>query len=204
MEEDIHNYKRRLKLAIEHLGSSPISERNKELIIKFHSECLSQGIKPGRIQKYIYTLKKIAGWLKRDFDNSAIDDKKSVVAEIESSSFKDWTKYDYKVCLKKFYRWLKNDKNPNETAWIRTPDIKNKKLPEDLLTEEDIKKLIDSASHPRDKALISVLYETGCRVSELASIKIKNITFDKYGAQITMHGKTGYIVKFLNNRKLEF
>jgi integrase/recombinase XerD len=192
MGEDIHNFKRKLELAIKHLGSSPISERNKELIIKFHFECLSQGIKPGRIQKYVYNLRAIATWLKKDFDDSTIEDIKNIVAEIEGSTYKDWTKHDYKVCLKKFYRWLKNEKDPKEIEWIKISNIKNKKLPEDLLTEDDIKKLIDSASHPRDKALISVLYETGCRVGELASIKIKNITFDKYGAQITMHGKTGY------------
>lgn len=192
MGEDIHNYKRRLEFAIEHLGISAISERNKELIIKFHFECLSQGIKPGRIQKYIYTLKKIAGWLKKDFEVSTIEDLKTVVAEIEKSPFTDWTKYDYKVCLKKFYKWLKNDKNPKETEWIKIRNVKNKKLPDDLLTEADIKKLIDAASHPRDKALISVLYETGCRVGELAAMKIKNIAFDKYGAQIIVHGKTGY------------
>ncbi len=192
MEEDIHNYKRKLELALKLLNDSQISERNKELILKFHSECLSQGIKPGRIQKYIYTLRRIASWLRKDFDNSTTEDIKNIVAEVEKTSFKDWTKHDYKVCLKKFYRWLRNDKNPKEIEWIKTPNFKNKKLPEDLLTEDDIKRLIDSAPNPRDKALISVLYETGCRVGELASIKIKNITFDKYGAQITMHGKTGY------------
>ncbi len=192
MGEDIHNYERKLELSLKHLANSSISERNKELVIKFHSDCLCQGIKPGRIQKYIYSLRRIAVWLNKDFDNCSIDDLKIVVSEIEKTSFKDWTKHDYKVCLKKFYRWLRNDKNPKEIEWIKTPNSKNRKLPEDLLTEEDIKRLIDSASHPRDKALISVLYETGCRIGELASIRIKNINFDKYGAQITLHGKTGY------------
>lgn len=192
MGEDIHNFKRKLELALEHLDNSPISKRNKELITKFHFECLSQGIKLGRIQKYVYTLKRIAGWLKKDFDSITVEDLKNIVAEIEKSTFTDWTKHDYKVCLKKFYRWFKNDDNPKEIEWIKIRNIKNKKLPDDLLTEEDIKKLIDSASHPRDKTLISVLYETGCRIGELASIRIKNITFDKYGAQIALHGKTGY------------
>jgi integrase len=31
-----------------------------------------------------------------------------------------------------------------------------------------------AAENPRDKALISVLYESGCRIGEILSLKIRN------------------------------
>ena len=70
--------------------------------------------------------------------------------------------------------------------------MKNRKLPEEILTKEDIKKMIDAARTPRDRAIISVLYESGCRVGEFLSMRIKNVSFDRYGAVIVVHGKTGY------------
>jgi ribosomal protein L40E len=51
--------------------------------------------------------------------------------------------------------------------------------------------LINSADKKRDKALIAVLYESGCRIGELLSLRMKHISFDKYGAHLLVDGKTG-------------
>ncbi len=69
---------------------------------------------------------------------------------------------------------------------------RNRKLPEEILTEEDIKKTIDAAQNARDRALVAVLYESGCRAGEFLSMRMKNVSFDRYGAVIIVHGKTGY------------
>jgi integrase len=61
----------------------------------------------------------------------------------------------------------------------------------ELLTEGEIKKLIDVADNPRDKAFISTLYETGCRIGEFLSLKIKDSSFDKEGSILRVNGKTG-------------
>jgi hypothetical protein len=36
-----------------------------------------------------------------------------------------------------------------------------------------------------------MLYESGCRIGELLNLKIKNSSFDEYGAKINVSGKTG-------------
>ena len=67
----------------------------------------------------------------------------------------------------------------------------NSKLPEDLLTEDNVLEMIEVANHLRDKALVATLYETGARIGEMATLKIKHVHFDDFGAQLTMAGKTG-------------
>lgn len=112
---------------------------------------------------------------------------------IENQSYTAHTKHDYKIVVKRFFKWLRGTKNyPDEVEWIKTT-IKeaNTMIPEDLHTEEDINKLIDAAKHPRDKAMVAFLYESGCRVGELLSLKIKNVVFDELGAIVTLNGKTG-------------
>lgn len=64
--------------------------------------------------------------------------------------------------------------------WIKCNFRDDKKLPEELLTEEDVTKLIEAAQHPRDKALVFLLYESGCRIGELLNVKIKNVLFDRF------------------------
>ena len=61
----------------------------------------------------------------------------------------------------------------------------------DLLTEEDIHKLIENANHPRNKAFVSMLWESGARIGEIGNLIIKNIIFDDHGAVISVRGKTG-------------
>lgn len=187
--EDVHAYRKRYEIAIRLLRESGISQRNKQLIEKFCNDCFAQGIKAGRVQKYAYILRKVAEWLGKDFEKAAEDDLKRVVAMINASSFTEWTKYDYKRSIKKFFRWLGREEL---ISWLRCSDVKNRKLPEEILTEEDVKKMIDAARTPRDRAVISVLYESGCRAGEFLSMRIKNVSFDRYGAVIVVHGKTGY------------
>jgi site-specific recombinase XerD len=76
---------------------------------------------------------------------------------------------------------------------ITIPNTKNKtKIPEDLLTKEEIKDLIDNAANPRDKALISLLYESGARLGELLALRIKHIVPHEKGTYIHFpEGKTG-------------
>jgi integrase len=95
--------------------------------------------------------------------------------------------------LKKFFRWLRNSEDyPEEVKWIKAR-VKNSnpKLPEELLTEDEIRRIVSAAENPRDKTLVLVLYETGCRIGELLSLRIKNIQFDEYGALLLLSGKTG-------------
>ena len=73
------------------------------------------------------------------------------------------------------------------------PDISNnhRKIPEELLTEEEIGRVIRAAQTVRDKAIIAALAESGCRISEIGTLKIKHISFEEYGTRITVQGKTG-------------
>jgi len=89
VDGDIHHYWRRYEIALKLLRQSSISKRNKELIEKFCNDCLSQGITPGRVQKYAYILRKIAEWLKKDFDKVTEEDLKKIVAMINRLPFTD-------------------------------------------------------------------------------------------------------------------
>ena len=60
-----------------------------------------------------------------------------------------------------------------------------------MLTSNEIKELASHANNLRDRAFILSLYETGARIGELLSVKIKDVEFDKYGSLVNLNGKTG-------------
>jgi integrase/recombinase XerD len=45
----------------------------------------------------------------------------------------------------------------------------------DLLSDEEIQALIDVAQRPRDKALVAVLYDSGARIEEVASLRYEDV-----------------------------
>jgi site-specific recombinase XerD/ribosomal protein L40E len=194
MSLDIYRREKQLDKLLEKVkNSSEICERNKELIFSFCSECLAQGLTKARTLKLLHQIYKLARMLSKPFDKTNKEDIMKLVRGIESNrGWSEWTKHDYKVAIKKFYKWLKQEDSPEEVKWIRTGfKNSNKILPGELLTQEEIKTLIEAADNVRDKALISVLYESGCRIGELLGLKIKNVQFDEYGAVLIVHGKTG-------------
>jgi len=191
---DIHHYDKKLISELKRIKESILANKNKKLLLEFHNSCFSEGIGKAKIVRYLGDLKKICLILKKNLDICNKKDIQNVVGEIEKMDYAYSTKRGYKIVLKKFYKWLRDTEDiyPEEVRWIKTTSEKSKeRLPDDLLNEEDILKLIQNADKIRDKAFISVLYESGCRIGELATIKIKNILFDEYGAKISVFGKTG-------------
>jgi len=170
-------------------------EKDKESVSKFLDNCYAEGLGEMRIRKYKYTLLNLSRMLGMDFYKATRSNIEKLVADINKSEYKEWTKHDYKVCIKKFWKWLKKcepDEYPEEVKWIKTTANNGKNyLPEELLTMEEVKRLIDAADNLRDKTLIMTLYESAARAAELLTLKVKHVTFDKDGVVLRLEGKTG-------------
>ncbi len=127
----------------------------------------------------------IVGWinnLKKEYENSTIQ--------------------IYKANIRLFYKWLFNQKEyergkqfrkalkyPECVEWISIEQRDND-LPVDyLLSEKQICQMIEVSDNERNRAMISFLYESGCRLSETLNLRIKNIQFDKYGAVAILYKK---------------
>jgi len=72
---------------------------------------------------------------------------------------------------------------------IKVPKVKNT-LSERILCEEDIQKMIILTDKPRDRALLRLLYIAGLRVSEVCSLKWRDIQpANGEGAYLNIFGK---------------
>lgn len=198
--KDIHNSKTKVSRSLDIIKqNNKISKNNKKIIKKIYEECVSIGLSYARINIYLVSLNRLAtDFCNKDFDKLTKDDIKKLVAKIETNDkWSDSTKARYKIIVRKLIQVLEgydwnSKKYPDKVDWISVSmKNNNHKLPEEILTKEDIKKMINSASSIRDRAFISVLYESGCRIGELLTLKLKNVIFDEYGAIINVFGKTG-------------
>lgn len=135
----------------------------------------SRGAKPNTLRKHIYCFEKFIYAIgKTPISKSTKRDVERALAEIEGLELAEETKRNIKVVVKQFYKHFYGDDDyfPEPVRWIKTTAKKsNNKLPSDLLTEDDILRLLDSAKNERDRAIISLLFETGIRASELLGMR---------------------------------
>lgn len=192
MKDEVYCYKRIIEGALRRVANSSIDEENKNKILEFYHECIIRGYSKARTIKYVNTLEGIVRLLVKPFSKAKKEDIAELIAKIESRDYSDWTKRDYKIILRVFYKWLrKTEDYPEEVKWIKTSTRGRMKLPEELLTEEEIRKLVDAADNLRDKAFILLLSESGCRIGELLTLQMKHVQLDEYGAVLMVNGKTG-------------
>jgi len=191
-KNDIYSREKRLETLLEKIRENRGS-KNADNLLGYGKYMLLNGIGVERREKVIRTLYLVSQWQEKPFVQMERADLEGIVERIERSKESEWTKHDYEVIIKKFFKWLrKTEEYPPEVKWIKPKNVKNGKLPEDLLTKEEVSRMIDCAQNPRDKAMIAVLYESGCRVGELCNLNIKDITFDEYGCVVLFpRGKTG-------------
>jgi integrase/recombinase XerD len=195
---DIHHYEQRLEHALGALASDrSISKKNREMILAYIKFRNAQGLSIPRQVRYLFSLRKLARLMDgKCFTEATRENLVNVVSSIESEDTQYDTKRTEKECIKCFFRWLKGgdegDEYPSEVKWIKSKRTRNHSiLPENLVTEDEVKIMAESCPNPRDPALILLIYETGGRIGEVLSLTVGAVSFDKYGAVLTVSGKTG-------------
>lgn len=173
-----------------------LSTGQKELLDKFLNEKRAESqVKTLTLKNYEKSLSLLVNYLGKDFEEVTTEDLKKFFGELERRREKgevsDSSIRLYRICVRAFYQWLDRGKKNARADWIKIPSIRTKIKSEDLLDKEEIAKLINSARTLRDRALLSVLLESGIRREELRGLNIGSIIPVNYGFVLSVEGKTG-------------
>ena len=176
-------------------NADEILDRNKELILDYKRDQVFNDLSEATLLRNTQRLKIVAEQADKPFDEMDKLDVKDLIAWIHDQDYTNETVDTYKNVVKSFWGWLKNadrGEAPEEVKWIKLSNgNSNGTLPKDLLTKDEIEAQISAAKNPRDKALISMLYETGARIGELIDLTVGDIEDRKHGKKVVISGKTG-------------
>lgn len=189
--------------------SEKISQKNKTLVISFLTYKISDNTSHQRCKKLAIHLRQMSEIIEKDFSDFLKDDLVNLIVTMKSDETKALsTRQDYILALKQFFKWLEDedDRLFSEDLMVRRKAmqlykyLKNTRLttyrkkvnPADIITEDDMKTIINYADSVRDRAFVKLLHETGARAGEFLNIKLKHIVFSEDGrAHIHLDGKTG-------------
>lgn len=198
----IHRFEQTLKRTRERIEESKIAKSNQRCLLEFEKLCAAEGLSAARRSKllsilYIYSTR----FFKTPYSRATEKQIWDTVLEIESSNYAPWTKHDFKVAIKKLFKFvewgsdaLRRRDYPDSVAGIRTRVKKKDQVriqAGDILTEKEVDQFVASANGTQEKAFFSLMYELGARVSEIGTMQIKNVSRDKYSYICDVNGKTG-------------
>lgn len=142
------------------------------------------GVKDNSIRTIRFVLESIGK--NKPLDTCTESDLKDIIGNLKVT---EKTANLYKVYIKNYFRWRKE---PEKVDWIKIRKVKTTIREDDLLTPDEIKKMFESSQNPRDSALISILSESACRISEAVNLNINDLSPTDYGFKMRIRdGKTG-------------
>jgi site-specific recombinase XerD len=165
-----------------------IPAKYRKQAIAFDEQHIREGLAKTSRLRYLHFLHRFLEALDKPLDKVSLEDINSFITKMRRENCSDGSIHQQVVTLKKFFKLL----GKAELAkGIKIPR-RERRLPEDILTQDEVLALAKAAINPRDRALIMVLYDSGARIGELCyGLKIKNVVFDELGAKLLVDGKTG-------------
>ncbi len=175
-----------------------------ELIREYiNSRTGGRGISEVRARKIAYSLVAWKSYLHRTFLLLKIEDVYQGIANMKEGTIIGGvrkgkplapnTQRDMVIVLKPFLRWLirkKNLKIALTDVYDREEGIKapagtpTQITSAMILTVDEIMNTIKFTRNRRDQAIVSVLYESGCRIGELGRLKWKDAVFEEHGIKL--------------------
>lgn len=193
VEEVLCNYQ------IEHKTQQNLEDDLQEHINKFLSAKSVKRLSIKTLEGYLIELRLFANHV----DKPVVKITKEDINDYLSSK-KEWSAgtVDKKLSnIKNFFSWLVNEgyllKNPAATI---DPPVKPKRLPKALSIDE-LELVRESCETIRERAIIEVMYSTGCRLSEVADMKIKDIIITEKKMKVIGKGDKERIV-YLTSKSL--
>ena len=171
-----------------------LSGPRRETLMRFIRELERKGASRWTIKNYVMAIRTL-GFDGKSYEELSTGDLEAWMDQIGANGWAPETVNTNRKCVKSFLRWLDGCKSARDPTPERLKCIRQqwtrKKLPKVILSQAEIRRLLDASGTQRDRALIFVAYESGARAGEILSLKIGSAEFDCYGAVLRVHGKTG-------------
>jgi integrase/recombinase XerD len=143
-----------------------------EEVVKLKTELKIRGFSVMTVRNYSFFVEKFLARIDKEPKDLEEEDAKLYISEL----FEDKSKNTIMLAaasLKFFYTQILGKTFES----IKMPK-KERKLPE-ILNKEEVKSLIESADNVKSRLIISLLYSTGLRVSEVVNLKVENLNFSE-------------------------
>lgn len=150
-----------------------------DLVARFFVAKVTTGLSEKSLTYYRMVLQKALLRIGKRIKDIDTDDIRAYLTMRRMEGVSNATLDNERRVMSSFFTFLNDEGHISKNPTKRVEKVRQKKARKLPFTEEEMENLRIAAKNYRDKAIIEFLYSTGCRVSEMASLNISDIDFDK-------------------------
>ncbi len=183
---ELHNY----NIVEKNYELATIEEQGNEYYVKLYLAAKKiEGKSDGTIARYKFVIDKLLEYIDKPILEMTTNDIRFFLATYKRGN-SNTTMDGMRRCLSAFFNWLEAEDYIIKSPVRKLSKIKLDTVKEEPYTSAEMEALLVNADNIRDKAILTMLYSTGMRVSELSSINTTDIDYKNKMVHI-LNGKGG-------------
>jgi site-specific recombinase XerD len=197
---EVDEYKLRRRQLLENSQNYADDERflpeQRKVLLEYLDEFLSKSTKATSICNIFATLNQMTLGIKKPFKEITRQDMSAFCRKLRIGRIKEYsprTIASKNTYIMNFFKWYykineieyKED-YPSVVCGLSKKAPRKELLSTDMLTQLDIRKMVESCHTIRDKTILMMLYEMGCRARELTQLKLKDVIISTHSIDVTI------------------
>lgn len=188
-----------------------------ELIDRFVDRCRMKGSSERTIVEYTRKLIALSASSEVYFLDMTTEDIEEFLSRKKNDGCVAATLNAFIGCFRSFFGWLTDYEYIPKNPMSKIVAVKGEKKVKEAYSRQEIEKMREYFTHPRDRALMEFLLGCGVRASEVCAIKFKDLDLSSSPCSVIVHGKGNkqrripisdtavvYLTKYLETRRPMF
>jgi site-specific recombinase XerD len=162
-------------------------DTNDDLLNCYIDALKVQGRSAKTLERYRYIITKMMKKVGVSTRRVTVYHLRSYLSTLQAKGVKDTTIEGERQVFSAYFNWLQRESLIERNPTANLGAIKCAKKKKKIFSRVDIEKLRNNCKTERDKAIVSFLAATGCRISEVTGLNRDEIDFN--GLECVVHGK---------------
>ncbi len=171
-----------------------VIDNMKDMILLYLATRKTEGLSDKTIEGYGRTLGRFADTLRKNVEDVSAMDIRMYLASYAKTGVKNTTVATTTDILRGFFNWLEGEEYIPKSPMRKIKSPKVEKRIRKALTKEEFEMLRLGAKTLRQKALLELLYSTGCRLEEIENMKKSDIDWQRLQIRVVGKGNKERIV----------
>ena len=154
-----------------------------ELRTRMIRDMTVRGFSPRTHEAYIRQVVGLARYYHRPPDQLSADEVQAYIARLFTERKRSWS-----TCAQAAhaFRFLYHVTLGRPSTDFHVPAPKQPQRLPDILSREEVWRLLNACAHPRDRLLLATTYAAGLRVSEVVALKVADVDAERMTIHVTL------------------
>lgn len=179
-------------------------DSNERIINTYIASMRLEGRSEKTLKQYYDALTKLLDEIPKSIKDIRTNDIRYHLAHYQAThKVSNATVNNKRKFLSAFFVWATREEIVDKNPMLKINSIKDKYVTKKPFSDIELAKIRDALEDNREKALVEFLLSTGCRVSEVAGLKVGNIDFRTGECVVLGKGNKERTV-YLNNKSMYY